>query len=412
MNIYKTLVILFTLTVSFTSSAQWDTENLPDGRARISSVAIGDNIYFVGGGTDGTLRYFKMNIFNVPTKNWTTVEVPDGTIGCRTIAINQKIYFGDVEGNRTIYVYDTEAEIWDQIKVPGFIGTLTHMDNKLIVEDGGDLMIYDIDEKEWTDFDFDYKEYTTVAAANGKIVLAGGSPNIVRIYDVESDSWTESQLSIEREDPKAVSHGNRLFFIGGEADRFFWTGRIDIFDTESNTWSIDSLSVDRNRFSATVHNDKLIIAGGQVISFSGQWRKEVDIFDLRTNSWETIEMPTGRRYPSIVGHEDKLYIAGGDNDQDNLDIIEVYTLPLSTNTKELVQQDISLYPNPTTQRLILKTAQNVGLVEILDIHGRTRNSYPNQHGPIYDLDVSNLNAGVYFLRTNKKGRPLRFLKQE
>ena len=80
------LIFLFTLTVSFTH-AQWVTETLPDGRSEISSVAIGDNIYFIGGSTSGTQRYFKMNILNVPSNSWTTVDVADGTKAPMTTVI-------------------------------------------------------------------------------------------------------------------------------------------------------------------------------------------------------------------------------------------------------------------------------------------------------------------------------------
>ena len=50
------------LSLPSVTTAQWMTATLPDGRSQISSVTVGDNIYFVGGATSGTQRYFKMNI--------------------------------------------------------------------------------------------------------------------------------------------------------------------------------------------------------------------------------------------------------------------------------------------------------------------------------------------------------------
>jgi Uncharacterized protein conserved in bacteria len=410
MNFRIIITLLFSLTIIFHAQAQWQMGALPDGRAEISSVAIDDNIYFVGGATSGIQRYFKMNIYNVPTETWTTVDVPNGTKGPRTIAIDKKIYFGDIEGDKTIYVYDTEIETWDEISVPGFIGTMIHMDNMILIEDAGDLMIYDLNTGEWTEFDFETNFDATIAATNGKVVIAGGSPNLVRIYDVATDSWTESELSIERDEPRAVSHGNRMFFIGGEADGFSWTGRIDIYDTEENTWSLDSLSLDRNRFDVTIHNDKMIVAGGQIISFSNQFRTEVDIFDLNTNIWETIHMPTGRNHPSVIGHNDKIYIAGGDGeDEDNLNVIEIYTLT-PTSTEELSKQDIRLFPNPVLEKLSIETEQNIKHFELMDVYGRIIEISPDQFGNIYNLNVSNLNAGIYFLRINKQHGHLKFIK--
>lgn len=86
-----------------------------------------------------------MNIYNVPTDTWTTIDLPNGTIGPRTIAADNKIYFGDIEGDRTIYIYSIEDGSWKELDVPGFIGTLTYMDRMLIVEDRGDLMLYNND---------------------------------------------------------------------------------------------------------------------------------------------------------------------------------------------------------------------------------------------------------------------------
>ncbi len=408
-----TITLLFSITMIFHAKAQWLTEILPVGRSEISSVVIDDNIYFVGGALSGVERYFQMNIYNVPTETWGTIDVPNGTRGPRTIAIDQKIYFGDVEGDQTIYIYDTELETWDEISVPGFIGTMIHMDNLILVEDRGDVMIYNINVEEWTKFDFEGNFGSTIAATNGKVVIAGGSPNITRIYDVATDTWTQQGgLSIQRDDPRAVSHGNRIFFIGGEDDDFNWPGRIDIYDTEEDTWSTDDLSSQRDRFDVTIHNDKMIIAGGQRFSFTNQFRREIDIFDLNTNTWETLEMPTGRRYPAVVGHDNKIYVAGGDGeDADNLNIVEIYTITTTNTEEELSMSSVSLIPNPVFEELIIETEQNIEHFELLDVYGRIINISPARNGNFYTLNVSNLNVGIYFLRINKEQIYSRFIKQ-
>ncbi|MBC7884306.1 MAG: T9SS type A sorting domain-containing protein [Saprospiraceae bacterium] len=401
------LFILFLLPT--VSDAQWTTETLPDGRAEISSVAIDDNIYFVGGATSGIQRYFKMNIYNVPTDTWTTVDIPNGTISPRTIAIDKKIYFGDIEGDRTIYIYNTEDGTWDEIDVPGFIGTLTYMDRLLIVEDRGDLMLYDLDTESWTEFDFP-SQSATVAATNGKIVI-GGSPNIVRIYDVATDTWSDTALSQQRFDIRSVSYQNKIYFVGGDTTGTVEsTSRIDIYDTQSNTWTIDSMSRARSRFDVTVHNGKLIIAGGQIFSFFGQFRKEVDVLDLNTNTWQTFEMPTARKYPSIVGHNDKIYIAGGDNEEDNLDIIEILTLG-STSIHEVSLPQIRIHPNPAADKLNISSDYNVNSVEIFDIQGRCVHVEESLFGQKHKLDISSLGQGIYYLTVNRGQEQILFLKQ-
>lgn len=392
----------------FVTTAQWTTDTLPDGRAEIASVTIDDNIYFVGGATSGIQRYFKMNIYNVPTDTWTTVDIPNGTIGPRTIAVGKKIYFGEIEGDRKIYSYNTEDGTWDDISVPGFIGTLVHMDSLLIVEDAGDLMLYDLGTETWTEFDFPSQD-ATVAATNGKIVLGG--QNIVRIYDVASDTWTDTTLSQRRFSIRSVSYQDKIYFVGGDTTGTVEsTSRIDIYDTASNTWSIDSMSRDRSRFDVTVHNGKLIIAGGQIFSFFGQFRKEVDVLDLHTNTWQTYTMPTGRRYPVIAGHNDKIYIAGGDNEEDNLDIIEILDLG-STGTHDVALSQFHIYPNPATDLLNLTSEYDVNAIEIFDALGRSVLFADNLSGQEQKLDISSFIEGIYYICVNKNPGQLLFLKQ-
>ncbi|MGB4847725.1 MAG: T9SS type A sorting domain-containing protein [Saprospiraceae bacterium] len=409
---FNMALLLVLLWLPFMTTAQWTTATLPDGRSEISSVSVGDNIYFIGGGTSGIQRYFKMNIYHVPTASWTTVDVPNGTLGPRTITIDNKIYFGDIEGDRTIYIYSIDSSTWEELAVPGFIGTLTYMDRMLIVEDRGDLMLYDIDNQTWTEFDFPSQSGATVTATNGKIAIGGGYPNLVRIYDVAAGTWSESALSVQRSEPRSVSWENKMFFIGGDTSgtTLGSSPRIDIYDTETNTWSIDNMSKARSRFDVTIHNDKLIIAGGQIFSFSSQWRKEVDILDLNSNVWETFQMPTGRRYPSVIGHHDKIYIAGGDADEDNLDIIEILTLETSAVHEISVPQS-SIYPNPVVDNVTLASEYMVYCVEIFDIQGRRVDLVNNLYGYKHKLDISSLGPGIYSLTTNHGQEQLMLLKQ-
>lgn len=66
----------------------------------------------------------------------------------------------------------------------------------------------------WTEYDFP-QQSATVTATNGKIALAGSNPNLVRIYDVASDTWSESTLSIERFDIRSVSYQRKMFLSVG-----------------------------------------------------------------------------------------------------------------------------------------------------------------------------------------------------
>ena len=409
MIILRNFLILFIFCYSLSLNAQWEEISLPNGRSEICSVALDDNIYFIGGALSGVERYKFMDVYNAGTNSWSTIEMPNPTKAQTCVAIDKKLYIG-IWSDRVIDVYDTEDGSWSALTPPPLrVGQLIHMDSLLIVGNSGDLGIYNFNTSEWNFMDRDWRSGNAIAAANGKIVLAGGGgTDDVSIYDIATDTWTTSKLSIARDDLRGAGHGNRVFFIGGEADGFDWTNRIDVYNTETDTWSIDSMSRARLRFDVNIYKNKLYVVGGQIISFSGQYRDEVDIFDLNSNTWETVEMPTGRRYPSAVGHENKLYIAGGDDSQDNLDIVEI--LELETSSTEV--QDLSVlkvYPNPTSEFIIIESELNVGKVNIFNINGELifKDKIVRRNRKI---DVSEWPAGVYFVQSESSNHLFKIIK--
>ena len=407
---YRTIIILTICLFPFLSNAQWDEEFLPTGRAQINSFTIDDNIYFVGGSLSGVERHFQIDVYNVTSETWNTIDLPNGTFGQRSLAIGNKIYFSDVEGDRTIYVYDTVTEEWSDFPARGFVEELTYMDSLLIILSSGDLDIYNLNTGEWTEFDFPYNTGATVIATQGKIAIGGGDFDLVRIYDVATDSWSQANLSSKRDDLRGLAFENRMFFIGGEEPGFNWSKRIDIYDVTTDSWSIDSISSNRLRFDVTIHDNKLYIAGGQRIGLSNQFRDELDVYDLQTNTWEYFNMPTGRRYPTVVGHADKIYIAGGDTqNENNVDIIEILEIETSSS-EDIEYSDIKIFPNPVHNQLNINSERKIKSIRLYDVRGQLLQTLLLSENNSKSIDVSYLNSGTYFLSINDSSQLVRFVK--
>lgn len=83
---------------------------------------------------------------------------------------------------------------------------------------------------------------------------------------------------------------------------------------------------------------------------------------------------------------------------------------LTTGIEELDQKDFSVYPNPVTDKLYLKSTKKLSEAEIYHIDGRLVSIIkPNEEGA---LDVSSLSKGIYFLRISDHSQisRLKFIK--
>jgi len=66
---------------------------------------------------------------------------------------------------------------------------------------------------------------------------------------------------------------------------------------------------------------------------------------------------------------------------------------LSTGEEELVNADVSIYPNPAKDQVIITTTLIIDQINLYDITGKLINTYNTKN-----LDVSNLNPGVYLMK--------------
>jgi hypothetical protein len=75
----------------------------------------------------------------------------------------------------------------------------------------------------------------------------------------------------------------------------------------------------------------------------------------------------------------------------------------STSVSEHQSKGISVYPNPTTDNVVLDLSEYTYDVVLVDMLGRTLSSFENLTGS-NEIELSNLSNGIYFLRcTSESG---------
>ena len=178
--------------------------------------------------------------------------------------------------------------------------------------------IYDITTNTWSTFELSKNNRYDmgVASVGNKILFAGGSDwhgdsctSRVDIYDALSNTWSTAELTEARTGIAAASLGNKVFFAGGyRADAGVYSKRIDIYDNASGTWSIDSLSEARYLPSAITAGHRIYFAGGAV---SSTVLTTIDIFDSATNSWSTSTLHEPKIGMATISVGNKIFWASG-----------------------------------------------------------------------------------------------------
>ena len=183
-----------------------------------------------------------------------------------------------------------------------------------------DVKFYDLETGTWGDageLSVARQIIGGTATCGSKILFAGGFDytttfGAVDIFDTQTNEWTTGQLSVDRLDFVAVSHGNLVLFAGGfQYPSMSRKNNVDIYNVETGVWSVTYLSQAREGIAAAVVGDKAIFAGG-IINGSGTTTNRVDIYNFSTNTWDTpatLSQARGCASATTVGS--KVIIAGG-----------------------------------------------------------------------------------------------------
>ncbi len=364
--------------------------------------------------------------------------------GATAITVNGEIY---VIGFDSLQIFDPINHAWSaphsaKTYIPsygylsasnGFIqGTACEVGGKIYAFGGysynsifslipNSLHVLDTSTLTWSEpqtfGNFTPREDLMSCVVNGKIYAIGGNADtdlsggpvygIVEIFDPITNTWstpvTNGSLIPGIGQTASVVNG-KIYIIGGSD---YNAGPLpsppcQMFDPSTNTWDTFSSVGLIHRWYATSSalNGKIYYIGGAEGGIVGSWCDTLQVYDPAMDVWDsptTMGTFYGVSMPASTVVNGKIYVLGGNNGDISNDI-QVFTPDsVEDDVSSTVNSSIGLriFPNPATVDLQILGGQS-GEIHIFDLMGRERMNAAM--GANTTMDVSSLEAGIYFLR--------------
>ena len=212
--------------------------------------------------------------------------------------------------------------------------------------------------------------------------------------------------------------GQATFNITGQSAAIGWIAADNDAELVSPTFSLVGYSAANFSFKTKVGYEYMVspfpsgdliaqISTNNGVSWTSLWVEEdYGVFVDYATLDISLDLST---YLGQSGLKVRFFYTGNDADSVSVDDVLI-SGTLSSDDFSL--SSISLYPNPTTSVLNISNNNNLDIknISVVDVNGRT---VKNQAGSLTQINVSDLNAGVYFVtieaaegKTTKK-----FIKQ-
>lgn len=250
----------------------------------------------------------------------------------------------------------------------------------------------------------------------------------VRIFEWDGTDWEQrgdsfigtelgeklgSSLSLSS-DGNTVGMGARNSFTSTGP------GYVKIFDWDGTSWlqrgdAITGETTDQTGASIDLSADGNIVAVGE------PWANSVDgqvrIFKWNNSNWEQVDnaivKPSTTSNINVLGNsvalsaDGSIVAVGADGFElgsfTNEGQVSVFQNQSLVSVDELALSEISFFPNPTSHSLFIESSDEMESLEIFTVAGMKINSITDV-GNAYDLDMSNLSAGCYFVTIQLRGK--------
>lgn len=358
MKKFLTIIITMFLVLGLTignvfaaDEAQWEEKTpMSEARQTLSSCAIGDKIYVLGGiyNSNGTTIYSDtVEIYDTKTDSWAFGEpMPEKMCDFTASAVDGKIYtFGGSNYGKivnSVYVYDIKNNTWTTAEP---MLTARH-----------DLASVVIDKE---------------------IYVMGGSTttsseNVVEIYNTETNSWrTGNSLNYPRERFSAVVADNNIYIMGGHSTGMAdFLNIMEIYNLETGVWSVGTpLPKSLADVSASVIDNKIYVTGGY--EYKNGCVNTVYIYSTSQKTWGNgVSLLNKRCNHCSEAVGGRIYVIGGIssahlNTVESLMVKEENTTQLAVllNIGEDVQLGVSYNLFDNTGLLWSSTDENIATVD-------------------------------------------------
>lgn len=270
--------------------------------------------------------------------------------------------------------------------------------------------------------------------ARSHIIIAPDSSSItqgagyVSIFEWDGTDWKQrgdsffgSEVSEKMGSAVSLSaDGNTVGMGAPHSGSQTLPGYAKVFDWDGTSWvqrgeDILGENLAQAGSSLDLSADGNIIVVGE--PFHNSAYGQVRVFKWNSSSWEQIDNQINESGPagsinafgssvsissdgSTVGVGAFGFDTGSFTDEGQVNIFRNQTL---VNIEDLDISEITYYPNPTAHNLFIKSSHEIENLEIFTITGKRVNSIIVTDNE-FDLDVSNLPSGTYFVKIRSLGK--------
>jgi hypothetical protein len=253
---------------------------------------------------------------------WNTdISYSTGNVGINnsnpqyTLDVNGEVNCSQLDG---FIATNDLLSISDNITIPHGRANMTSILNgEYAIFAGGEdisnlVNIYNVETNIWTETTMsNAKTHISAIVSGDEIVLAGGDDgvlvyNSVDIFNVKTLNWSHATLSLARTRMGAIGYGNIGMFVGG-TDLINPVIDIDVYESTNKLWYETTLNSARYGMESGILNGVAYFAGGLNPNLSNK----IDVYNFNTNKWSYEILGETKSDLNVVATRSSILFAGG-----------------------------------------------------------------------------------------------------
>lgn len=267
--------------------------DLPTARQELWPVAVGSEIFVMGGLLQSHAASDANEVFDASTQTWrTAAPLPAVRHHHSCAAVGGRIY---VLGG-----YESGDFPWQPLST---------------------VLVYDIAQDSWSTgspLPEPRAEHVSVAYGGQIYVFGGRDAGVTRILDPVTGAWTAiGSMPSARNHIAAALHDSLVYLIGGRDADWLTFSVCQSFAPESATWyTLPQLGLPRSGLMAEFLGTHLFAFGGEIPPTDGgpppQAFATVELYDPLLAAWQPMpDMPRARHGTGAVRVGDTIFVIGG-----------------------------------------------------------------------------------------------------